>query len=490
MLFSLCIFGMSMVVDKDYIFKGGPKGPFFIGLLQQMKSDPIGFMEKNSIEYGDFIPFSVMGKNMIQVNHPDLVRYVLMSNAKNYSKGKNYRRFEPALGQGLFTSSGEKWKKDRQKIQPMFKTEQIQGYYFDIVKSVSIKYKKLWEDRIKSNDNIINISSEMSFMTTEIILKSIFGKDNINDESVRSLHRSYSVLIEYLKKQRLFPDIDFRAIFNTGQYKLFKEELANIENILNELIIRYNNGSVCDEYNMLSLLLKDKKLDSESWSNSDIRDHTVSMVVGGFETTSLLMQWIWFALDTNPNVRENLYNQLVINMPYLSDGNSDKISYKDMVGIEYLNGVISEAMRLYPPFWATARTPIKDDYFGSYKVKAGSVVILPQMIMHRHERWWHKSKDFLPERFADNQNKEKEFIYFPFSLGPRKCIGFRFAIMEAKTIISVLATSFNVEILNSESHEFSPGITLKTKNNIMAKISKITAKATIDKESCEMAIEA
>jgi len=466
---------------SDYIVKGGPKGAPLIGSIKDIKGDPIHFVKDNSLKYGDIIPFNVMGGKVFQLNHPDLILHVFKKNNKNYVKGSNHIRFEPVLGKGLFTSQGEKWKRDRKKIQPMFRADQINGYYFDVVKEVSLKYRKRWLEFIEKDVNPINISNELSSLTTEIILKVIFGKGNLNDEQVLSMHNSYNYLIGYVRKQRLLPKVDFCRVFGTSKYKLFRKEINNVESIIYDLLQKYKNKKVHDKYNMLSLLIEAMKNDPDNWSEKDIRDHAITMIFAGFETTSVLMQWIWYALDKNPEVQKKLLNEVVTKVPKSLTDDVDSLSVGDVKDLPYLEVVLNETMRMYPSFWATLRTPLNDDYLGNIKIPAKSTIMLPQIAMHNNPRWWDSPDKFIPERFFDLDISEMEGVFFPFSHGGRKCSGYRFAEMEAKVIFVILGSVFKVDILNKTSDDIAAGVSLKSKNPFIA---RITRRNNENKEPC------
>jgi cytochrome P450 len=452
------------------------KGLPVLGFLLPALKNPMGLAIKMSQRYGDIISFPVLGQEVIQINHPDLIRYILIQNQKNYKKSKPYVRFESAIGLGLLTSSGDKWRRDRQKIQPMFNREQIAGYYFEVVNEVTEKYKQRWLKLTENGKAEINITSEMAQITTEVILKSIFGK-NIDDETVTSLHHSYSVLIEYLKNIRIIYNVDLRKLFCMPSYFSFKKELANIDNIIKMLSQKYREGGIDNKHNMLALLIEAQKADPVNFSEADIRDHAVSMVFAGFETTSILMQWLWYVLDEYPDIRKKLREDIISNAPCTVTADSTSIKFDDIKRMDYLSLVMKETLRVYPPFWITGREAVEDDYFGDFKVKKGTIITLPQLTMHRHPKWWKDPNSFIPERFSP-ENQIDDGLYFPFLQGGRKCSGINFVDMEARVIIAKLLPLFTVTALNKLDNSLSPGISLKLKNPLMVEISRFAYPGT------------
>jgi|GEM_PF-4631921 len=465
---------MSDAAKKHYSMTGGPKGAPVIGMMLEATRDPIGVLSRNSLRYGDIIPFHVMGKKAVQINHPELVRYVLMENHKNYYKSDIYIRFESVLGQGLLTSNGNKWRRDRQKIQPMFKREQVEGYYFDVINDVGEKFKRLWLERTQNGPAQIDITREMANITIEVILRSIFGKDNLDDATIESIHNSFIIFIDYLKDMRLLPKVDLHKLFRTPRYKQFHGALMKLEATIKGLLDQYRKGTLTDKYNMLALLFEAQKQNLEHVSDQDIMDHALTMVFGGFESTSILMQWMWYVLGTRPDVEAKLRDDIVTHAPSTLTHDSAALTFAEVSKMGYLEAFFKETMRLYPPFWVSSRKPIAADYLGDYKIESGTVVVVPQIVMHRHPRWWSEPDAFIPERFFPESEANIDLgLYFPFSQGPRKCMGYRLVEIEAQIIFSKLVPLFKVKPLNMLGNVVDPGISLKLKHPLIAEISRV-----------------
>ena len=451
----------------------GPKGLPGLGVVVAAKRDQLGFLAANALDYGDVIPFHVLGMPIVQLNHPDAIRYVLMENHKNYYKSDVYIRFEAALGKGLLTSNGEKWRRDRQKIQPMFKREQVEGYYFTIIHEVTEKFKQRWLKLTEHGPAEIDITYEMAHITIEVILKTLFGKDNLDEATLRSLHHSYSVFMAYLKDIRLLPKVDFRKVFHTRAWGAFHKEVLYLESVLERLTTQYRKGADSDKFNMLALLIEAQKQDPEHFSDRDIRDHSVSMIFAGFETTSVAMQWMWYALAGRPDEVEKLRQHIVQIAPCTGQADSCLLTVEEVMRMDYLSAAFKETMRLYPPLWVTSRKPVEDDVIAGVPVKKGTVVVLPQLVMHRHPRFWEEPNAFIPSRFVGEAEEGiAEGLYFPFSQGPRKCSGYKFAELEARLVFAKLLPLFKIKALNILGNPFDPGISLKLKNNLRVGLSR------------------
>lgn len=448
------------------------KGNTLLGSLLPLLMDPLKFMVDASRSGADIISFRVLWQKMAMVTHPDLIRYMLVTNHKNFKKDDSYIRFQSVGGLGLITSHGEKWKRDRQKIQPMFSREMIISYHFDVANEVSERHKKHWLERLEQGSFEIDISHEMALITTEIIMKTVFGR-SISDEMVHGLHRSYDVIIEYLKRVRLIPSVDMRKKLRMPSYFRFQRALDYLHEVIRELGQEYRDGKINDTKSMFAMLLAAQKQDPTHFNDIEIRDQCITMLFAGFETTAVSMQWMWYALDGRNDIRTKLREEITRHAPHTATPDSSALTFAELSKMEYLTAFFRETIRLYPPFWSTGRTPIEDDALGSFKVKKGMTIVLPQFVMHRDPKWWERPEELVPERFLPIEDaRYDEGAYFPFSHGPRKCIGAAFAEMEARTIMTKLLPLFDVACLNKQGNPITPSISLKLRHPLRVRISR------------------
>lgn len=448
------------------------KGSPFIGQLLPCLNDPMNFIVGASRQSGDIISYKIMGQSVLQLNHPDLIRQVLIEKHKNYKKSVAYVRFESAGGLGLLTSHGEKWKRDRQKIQPIFSRELIATYHFEIANQVSEKCKQKWLNLTKNGSIELDIVEEIALVPTEIILKVVFGHQ-LDAGTVESLRHSYAVFIDYLKDIRVFPKVDSRKLFCMPSYFKFKKALDYVDSVIAQLIAEYRGNPSEDRRNMLGLLVSAQKNDPDHFSDKEIRDQCVTMIFAGFETTSLSLQWLWYALDGRPDICSKLRQNIESVAPHITAEDTSGLTFDTVFKMDYLAACFYEALRLYPPFWATSREPIADDYFGDFKVAKGTLILVPQLAMHRHPRYWDRPEEYIPERFMPvDEAKFDEGLYFPFNHGPRKCIGSLFSEMEIKTLMAKLLPLFDVVALNKDNNPLTAGISLKLTHPLRVRISR------------------
>lgn len=449
----------------------GPKGLPFVGALPNLWWDRLGFALHNAQRYGDIIPYDVLGQRIIQINHPDLVRYLLMENYSNYQKSRRYARFESVLGKGLLTSTGEKWQRDRQALQPMFNREHVEGHYFDIMNTVSENFKHRWLTLTEKGAVHLCIHDEMSAYTTEIILRIIFGHESVDETAIASLREHYGVMIRYLKEARLIDRIDLRKQFKTPGYRRFAHALQETESLVQTLAGRYQQHANNTDHTLMALLMQASQRDPAHFTAGDIRDHLVSMVFAGFESTAVLLQWIWYVLDEHPEVADAARRELQSHLP---SADANTLTLNTLGSLEYVFAVVKETMRLYPPFWMIGREAVAADQLGDFRVRPGDTVVAPTFAMHRHPSFWPEPESFNPERFLHgNEARIDPGTYFPFSLGPRKCSGYRIVELEMKTLLAKLLPLFHVKILNRKGNPIDVGITIQPKHALQAEISRL-----------------
>lgn len=462
---------MTLEPEKNYKLYS-VKGHRLLGSLLPLLVNPLKFMVDASRSNADIVRFRILWQEMAMVTHPDHVRYMLVTNHKNFRKDDSYIRFQSVGGLGLITSHGEKWKRDRQKIQPMFNRDVVTGYHFEVASEVSEKYKRHWLEKAESGSFEMDIGYEMALITAEVIMRTVFGR-GISDETVRGLHAAFDVIVDYLKRVRLIPSVDMRKRFRLPSYFRFRRALDYLHNVIQDLGQDYRDGKNDDQRCMFAMLLAAQKQDPEHFNDIEIRDQCVTMLFAGFETTAVSMQWMWYALDGKNDLRAKLREEIARCAPCTATTNSSALTFAELSKMDYLTAFFRETIRLYPPFWSTGRTPIEDDMLGDFKVKKGMTIVLPQFVMHRHAKWWDKPEELLPERFLPLAEADyDEGIYFPFSHGPRKCIGAAFAEMEAKTIMAKLLPLFDVACLNKTGNPITPSISLKLKYPLRVRITR------------------
>lgn len=447
------------MVKEDYKIAPGPKGSFLLGSLKEVANDPIKLFKETVEEYGDISRLIFPRLIAHIVNSTSGIRHVLQENGTNYTKAKTYKKLKPILGEGLLTSEGKQWLKNRRIIQPTFQKKEI-AHFFPTMLSETENMLKKWE-YYEKNKIEFDLFEEMSSLALSIALKSLFNI-NIEKES-EAIRWSFVTMLAKANKDMtsLLPESlsKIKDAFPTKENKQQKEAAKILQEFVFKII---NNRREKDTtQDLLSVLI------NSNLSNQEIKDEVMTFVLAGHETTALTLTWAIYLLCHHKKelalFKEEIKNTL----------SSRELNLNNLQDLEYTKAVISETMRLYPAIWAVERQTIKADEIEGYYIPEKSMVIISPYLIHRNKKYWNKPSIFNPERFnkANIQNIVK-YSYIPFSGGGRQCIGNHFASMETIVILALIEKKYDFDLVSYEKVEEESMITLRPKKPIIIKIDK------------------
>lgn len=414
------------------------------------RRDPLRFLSRLAREYGDASQFRVGPQVFYFLNHPEYVRDVLVTSHEKFHKGRALQRSKRLLGEGLLTSEGEHWQRQRRLAQPAFHRQRIHGYGRVMVEHAA-RFSGRWRD-----GETLAVSDEMMRLTLSIVGKTLFDAEveRDADEVGRALGEimelfNYLMLpfAELMEKLPILPPV---RRFNRARARLD----AIIYRIIGE---RRRDGR--DHGDLLSMLMlaEDEEGGGARMSDEQVRDEAMTLFLAGHETTANLLAWTWQLLARHPEVERRLHEELD---GVLADGRLPSI--EDLPALRYTEMVVSESMRLYPPAWAVGRRAVEDHTVGGYLIPRGSLLLVSQYVMHRDARFWPEPERFDPERWTPEARAARPpFTYFPFGGGPRRCIGESFAVMEAVLVVATLAARWRMRALPGRTAEPRPRITLR-----------------------------
>ena len=436
------------------------KGLPLLGFLPEFRKD-IFAMDKRLVEkHGNICSYNLGPNKIVLLAQPDYIKHVLQENYLNYKKDYFYDELKLALGQGLVTSEGDFWHHQRKLIQPAFHRNEI-TQFAEIMERETKSLAGDWQNNERSN-TIIDLTEDMKKLTMKIVSQALFGI-RIFDNSAK-LSESINYVIDYLT-QRLERYLKLPPNIPTPRNLLFRRHYNNVHDHLLDIISnrRENPG---DKKDLLSMLLAAQNEETGlRMSDQQLFDEIMTLFMAGHETTAHALVWTWYLLNLHPYVESQVHDEI----ENLGEGINSV--FKNMEALPYTRAVILESMRLIPPVWGIGREASEDDQINGFLIPAGTTVYIPIRRMHRHPDHWNDPEKFDPDRFLDGTlEKEKRWVYMPFGGGPRQCIGNHFAVLEAQIALAVLASLFQVQINNIENIEFNPGVTLRPKNRVLAKI--------------------
>lgn len=427
----------------------GPTGLPVVGNLHRYLRDPLGFIENCAATYGDVVSTNVGSSETYLLAHPEHVERVLVGEDHRFRKADaGQGRLEPILGDGLVTSDGPRWRRQRTRMQPAFRPDRIDTYA-EIMTQRAAAIADEWEA-----GETIRINEEMRRLTLSILVRSLFGTGLGPRET--AIRESFVAMEARFEGVNLW----LPGWLPTPANRRFSRERDRLDGIVYDLIDE-RRGEAATRTDLLSTLLVAETDDGERMTDEQVRDEVVTLLAAGHDTTALALTYVWHLLGTHADARERLRAELDDVL-----GESE-VTVADLPTLEYTGAVVQESMRLYPPTYTTVREPTEDVTFDGYTIPAGATIFLPQWLMHRDKRFYDEPEAFRPERWLTDHDRP-EYTYFPFGGGPRHCIGHRFATVEAQLLLATLAQQWDLVTMTDEPLSVRPSITLRPTDPVEA----------------------
>ncbi len=379
------------------------------------------------------------------INHPDDIKRVLLSNHRNYTKGEGMDRVKILLGNGIMTSEGDFWRRQRRMMQPAFHRRVI-DQFAGLIDEVNEKFAERWAASAARREPI-NLTDDVSELTLEIVLRSIFGSDLARIEQQMGANP-----FEVVAKE-------------TNRDLKFAFRFRSLAKLVAEVIQRRRREPEA-HFDFLAMLMATRDRDSgEPMADKEMIDEVLTLIVAGHETTAAALTWTWYLVSQHPGVASALESE--------SDRvTAERLGLDAAESLSYAHQVIQEALRLYPPGWLLTRRTIEADELGGYAIGPRSDVFISPYMLHRHPAFWSDAEEFKPERFAGVDAAERHrFSYIPFAVGPRHCIGEGLAMFEMLVHVHRMSQRFRLTRASDEPIELEAQINLRPRSNLMMTVA-------------------
>ncbi len=422
-----------------------PKGSWLFGNLPEFGADPLNFLERCARDHGDFVPLRFVRRRVNFINRPEDIEMVLSTQARNFQKTLGYRTpfMRRLLGEGLITSEGELWLKQRRLAQPAFHRERIASYA-----SVIVEFAERACAPWRAGETR-EIHRELMHVTTQVVVRTLFNSEVPRE--IDDLGTASKAVMERFATQ-FKPFRLLLLLLPSSSQRRFRRVMDNLDAYIYGLI-RARRASGKDTGDLLSMLLQARDEDGRGMNDRQLRDELVTLMVAGLDTTALALTWTFYLLSRHPEVDARLRTELKSAL----GGRSP--TFGDLPKLSFTERVVKEAMRLYPPVWVIGRQAIHDCEVGGHPVRAGTSLILSQWVCHRDPRNFPEPLRFDPDRWtAERMAAIHKYAYFPFGGGPRVCIGNAFALMEATLVLATIAQKWR--LLPASAAEIEPWATL------------------------------
>jgi cytochrome P450 len=381
------------------------------------------------------------------INHPEDIKRVLLSNHRNYTKGEGIDRVKILLGNGLMTSEGDFWRKQRRMMQPSFHRRVI-DQFAALIHEINGKYAERWAQKARAGEPV-NISEDTSELTLEIVLRSIFGKDLDRLASPTGAN-PFEVVAKQSNRDLKFA-FQFRSLGKT----------------VGELIARRRRGEE-EHFDFLNMFIhtRDRETD-QPMSDKELIDEVLTLIVAGHETTAAALTWTWYLVSEHPEAA------LAMEAEVDTVPGDAPLSLESAESLSYTHQVIQEALRLYPPGWMITRRAIEADELGGYAIAPRTDVYISPYMLHRHPEFWPDPERFQPERFAGADAEERHrFAYIPFAVGPRHCIGESVAMFEMLVHMHGMMRRFRLKRADNDPIQFEAQVNLRPRSNLMMTVTE------------------
>jgi cytochrome P450 len=433
----------------------GPTRPL-LGALIMPGRNPLELFTRMAAKYGDVVHFKLAGERAYFINTPQLIRDVLVTHQRNFTKSRGLERAKKLLGEGLLTSEDPAHVRHRRLIQPVFHRERIASYG-NVMVDRAARMRERWQDGAT-----IDAAREMMRVTLAIVGQTLFDSD------VESRADEVGVAVTEVLESfwlHLLPGSDVLERLPVGPLRRARAARRRLDALIYAMIAD-RRASGRDHGDLLSMLIAAHD-DGATMSDRQIRDEAMTLLLAGHETTANALTWTWYLLSEHPEIEARLHaeidRELAGRLPQMAD----------LPRLPLVDRVITEAMRLYPPAWVIGRRVIADYTLAEYPVPPRSIVFMSPYITQRDARYFPDPLRFDPDRWTPQFKAAlPAFAYFPFGGGTRKCIGDQFALMELALVLCTVAQQWRLRLVPGHPVVTQPLITLRAKHGMMMTTSR------------------
>jgi len=375
------------------------------------------------------------------VNDAVEVRRILARRHSKYHKGPGFERVKMLLGNGLIVSDGDVWRRSRTMIQPAFSRQNVHRLTTVMVECTDRRAAK-WA-QAAADGVTLNITEETCDFALELILISIFG-DDYDDRILTAGDNPFAFLSRDSTR-------DLSVVM----------KVRRLRELLLSIIEDRRAGTDSQHFDFLSMYLEATDKQGNKFSDSELLDELMTLIVAGFETSANTLNWVWYLVAKHPDVEAKLIEEAQRVLPNVS-----AVSAENLAAMEYTQQTLEEALRLYPPVWLFTRRSHAADELENFDVPPGTDIYLAPYVLHRTDHYWPEPEVFDPERFVLADQPKKDRPYFPFSLGPRRCLGEYFSFLEMKVHLGLLLPRFRMQLVDDAEPDLELAINLRSAEDI------------------------
>lgn len=417
----------------------GPDAPVPLGI----DPDTLAVLQRARQRYGNIVSFEKPnGRLAYFINDPEEIRRILVRQHAKFRKGPGFERVKMLLGNGLIVSDGDVWRRSRTMIQPAFSRANVHCL-IELIVQCTVQRERRWAEAAAAGD-VINMTQETSDFALELILRAIFGADY--DRHILSDGQNPFAFLSQDATR------DLRVVL----------QLRELRELLLSIVAERRKSGEHRDYDFLSVYLTTRDKSGNGFGDDELLDELMTLIVAGYETSAGTLNWAWYLLACNPEIHDSLAAEARSRIPA-----QEYVNARSVAEMPYAQALLEETLRLYPPVWLFTRRAEEDDTLADFDLPGGTDIYLSPYILQRTDEFWPGSERFDPERFVPNAARKKgNAPYFPFSLGPRRCLGEYFSFLEMKIHIGLLGRKFVMALADQEPPTLDLGINLRSMSDI------------------------
>ncbi|MDB5387291.1 MAG: cytochrome [Planctomycetaceae bacterium] len=435
----------------------GPRGHWLLGNVSAFQADRLGFMRDTARDFGGVVAMRLGFRRVWLVTEPAVIESVLITHARQFRKHFALRINPIVLGNGLLTSEGDFWLRQRRLSQPALQKSQIAHYVPTFVEHTARMLAR-WKP-----GEVRDVLPEMMTLTLGIVSKTLFGGEA--DADADRVHAALRVTREEFVR-RLARPVQIPIWIPTARNRRMRRAAKELDAIIYGFIQqRRKSGEQRDD--LLSRLLNARDAGEKTgMSDKQLRDECLTIFLAGHETTALALSWSWYLLGQNPAVASRVHAEVDAVLAGRTPTVDDVPQFKE------IEQVLLETMRLYPPAFIVGREALADVEIAGYRCARGTTILMPQSVVHRDSRFFAEPDEFHPERWQGDFEKQlPKCAYFPFGGGPRTCIGNTFAMVEMTLVLAMMAQKYQFTLVPGQN--VTPGVqfTLRPLPGVLMSVS-------------------
>ncbi|MEM7132381.1 MAG: cytochrome P450 [Chloroflexota bacterium] len=457
---------MLQATTPDMLFDVQPrpcprlKGWPIIGNIPGLMRSSYSFFEQMYAEYGDIYTLNLGLSQIIVCNHPRHIQHVLLDNAQNYVKGGPlWSVLRDLIGNGLVTSEGDFWLRQRRMMQPQFHKKRLEALASLMTSAIADELAS-WSVPSDSSD----MAHAFNQLTMRVIVRTMFGTA-LSAAQMNEVADAVPQALDYIMRGMLTSKLP--SWIPDPKRRAFEQSIAVFDGAVYQMIDEQRHNPK-KENHLLAMLLDVVDAETgEGMTDQQLRDEAITIFLAGFETTSTALSWSVYYLSQHPDIQNKLEQEVDAVLGPRTP------TFDDLPNLPYARMVLQEAIRLRPSAWFGSRQAVEDDVIDGYSIPAGSEVATMTYMIHRHPEEWDNADQFIPERFTPEASaKRHRWAWVPFGAGQRMCIGREFALMEGQLALAMMAQRFRPSAIEGYEPQLRLSTTFQTKSGLRVKLSE------------------